>query len=83
MLKEFVFKGIHSGDDDIQSDTTHGDKKEWWEFWKKIERPIKFYYSNTKYPKVFVNTSNHALGEKYNNPNLWKWEYVTWETICL
>ncbi|MDH3677383.1 MAG: hypothetical protein OEQ12_03685 [Nitrosopumilus sp.] len=74
--KYFKFVGIHSGNDNIESDTTHEDK--WWQFWKKFERPIKFYYANTNHPKIFVNTSNHALAGKDNNPHLWKWEYVTW-----
>jgi hypothetical protein len=76
--KNFRFKGIYSNNDTIEKDTTHGDKKEWWQFWKKIDRGIKWYYSSTCYPKVFVNTSNHALAEKDNNIHLWKWEYVTW-----
>ena len=76
--KEFKFQGIHCGEYDIRYDTTHGDKKKSWQFWKKIERPIEFYYANTRHPKIFINTSNHALGEKDNNPHLWKWEYVTW-----
>lgn len=76
--KKFMFEGIYSDDKDIRSDTTHGDKKSWWNFWRVPRRPIKFYYTATRFPKIYVNTSNHALAEHDNNRNLWKWEYVTW-----
>jgi len=78
--KKFNFKGIYSKKNTtLENDMTHGDKKEWWEFWKTIkDREIDCYYSTTKFPKIYVNTANHALAGHDNNPGLWKWEYVTW-----
>ena len=78
--KKFNFQGIYSKKDTtLENDMTHGDKKEWWEFWKIIkDREIDCYYSSTKSPKIYVNTANHALAGHDNNPGLWKWEYVTW-----
>lgn len=76
--KKFIFEGIYSNDKDIRSDTTHGDKKHWWNFWQVPKHPIKLYYSSTRFPKVYVNTSNHALAEHDNNRDLWKWEYISW-----
>ena len=76
--KKFVFEGIYSEDKTIKSDTTHGDKRSWFHFWGVPKRPIKFYYTTSRFPKVYVNTSNHAMAGHDNNRNLWKWEYVTW-----
>lgn len=76
--EKFVFEGIYSKDNTILHDTTHGDKKHWWSFCKVPKRNIDLYYASTRFPKIFVNTSNHALAGHDNNRNLWKWEYITW-----
>jgi len=75
---KFIFEGIYSEDKTILHDTTHGDKKHWWNFGIIPKRNIDLYYVSTRFPKIFVNTSNHALSGRDNNRNLWKWEYVTW-----
>ena len=75
---KFVFEGIYSEDKTILHDTTHGDKKHWWNFGGVPKRNIDLYYVSTRFPKIFVNTSDHALAGHDNNRNLWKWEYVTW-----
>jgi len=40
---------------------------------------VAYYYENEKHPVVFVNTSNHAMGEVDTNHNLWKREYTPWK----
>lgn len=71
------FPGIYSNDDDLNADSTHGDNDGW--FSRAPARDIKSYYSDENHPVIFINTSNHAMGEKDNNPQFWKWEYVAWE----
>ncbi|MGI0037935.1 MAG: hypothetical protein ACRD99_06225 [Nitrososphaera sp.] len=66
-----IFKGIYSGDYNLEFDTIHGDKD-------AVEHGIEYYFMDTLHPIVFVNTSNHAMAEHDNNHELWKWEYVPW-----
>ncbi|MGI9566778.1 MAG: hypothetical protein ACR2LL_07170 [Nitrosopumilus sp.] len=75
---KFIFEGIYSENKTVLHDTTHGDKKHWWNFNRVPKRDVDLYYSSTRFPKIFVNTSNHALAGHDNNRNLWKWEYITW-----
>jgi len=67
----FIFKGIYSGNQELNSDSTHGDPI-------GRKREVKYFFSNDKHPIVFVNTSNHAMAEHDTNTRLWKWEYVPW-----
>jgi hypothetical protein len=67
----FVFQSIYSGDHDLEYDTIHLDK----EYQK---RQIEYYFMDYFHPVVFVNTSNHAMAGHDNNPELWKWEYLSW-----
>lgn len=69
----FIFKGIYSGDRTLEFDTIHFDNPP-----NVPHRPIGYYFSDHLHPIVFINTSNHALAGHDNNPNLWKWEYVSW-----
>lgn len=74
---EFQFPGIYSDDYTLKDDTIHEDRT--W-FWAKVPKhDIKYYYSNTNHPIVFVNTSNHAMAEHDTNHQFWKWEYAAWE----
>jgi len=77
--KKFAFTGIYSDGEDLVADDVHGDKQRWWHFGRIKKRPIKSYFSTRLHPKIFVNTSNHAMAGHDNNPRLWKWEYLTWE----
>jgi hypothetical protein len=72
-----IFKGIYSGKYDLEYDSIHEDKG--WLFRKIPTRKIHYYYTNNRHPIIFINTSNHAMAEHDNNPNLWKWEYCGWE----
>ena len=74
----FVFENIYSKEKNIVHDDVHYDKKFWF-FGKVKKRPVSFYYDSTRYPKVFINTSNHAMAGHDNNDRLWKWEYVYWD----
>lgn len=69
--QSFTFEKIYSGQDTIDNFMSHGDQN----------KPIPKHKIETlliayAHPKVFVNTSNHALAEHDNNRNLWKWEYA-------
>jgi len=77
--ENFAFTGIYSDGKDLIEDDVHGDKQWWWHFGRIKKRPIKSYYSTKLHPKIFVNTSNHAMAGRDSNPRLWKWEYLTWE----
>ncbi|MBI1828287.1 MAG: hypothetical protein HY222_03880 [Thaumarchaeota archaeon] len=82
MLKQevpenFQFKGIYSGENNIEKDDIHEDKEI--EDGRAPTHTIKYYFANTKHPIVFINTANHAMAEHDTNQNLWKWEYVAWE----
>jgi hypothetical protein len=74
---EFTFESIYSGKYTLYDDSIHEDKPD-----EKGVVPfhkIKYYFSSTLHPIVFVNTSNHALAEHDNNHFHWKWEYAAWE----
>ncbi len=73
----FQFKGIYSGQNDIQKDDIHEDKPDI-NGNSPLHR-ITYYFANVKHPVVFINTSNHAMAEFDTNKRLWKWEYVVWE----
>lgn len=77
VAKNFKFPGIYSDGNDIQQDDVHEDKPD--SNSNVPQRKIKYYFSNTKHPIVFVNTSNHAMAEHDTNHRLWKWEYIAWE----
>lgn len=68
----FVFEGIHSGQYGIEHDTIHLDKP------PAPKRPIEYYFLDHYHPIIFINTSNHAMGEHDNNHDIWKWEYIPW-----
>lgn len=67
----FVFQSIYSGNHGLEYDTIHLDKE-------YQEREIEYYFMDYFHPEVFVNTSNHAMAGHDNNPELWKWEYLSW-----
>jgi hypothetical protein len=68
---EFLdFENIYSGENDIQQDSIHLDR------WGVN---IKYYFGNLRHPIIFINTSNHAMGEHDTNHELWKWEYIAWQ----
>jgi len=71
----FTFESIYSDNNEINTDTIHGDKKP-----PPPKRPIKYYFINQNHPIVFINTSNHAMAEHDTNNKLWKWEYIPWLT---
>ena len=75
--EHFRFEGIYSGQNDIQKDDIHEDKPDL--NGNVPVHDIKYYFTNTKHPIVFINTSNHAMAEFDTNKRLWKWEYVAWE----
>jgi len=64
------FGEIYSGDNNIQEDSIHLDKR---------GISIKYYFGNLRHPIIFINTSNHAMAEHDTNHELWKWEYVGWQ----
>ncbi len=64
------FPKIYSGDNNIQKDSIHIDKR---------DVTIKYYFGNGRHPIIFVNTSNHAMAEHDTNHRLWKWEYIAWQ----
>ncbi|MFB5648957.1 MAG: hypothetical protein ACE5RM_05690 [Candidatus Nitrosomaritimum aestuariumsis] len=77
--KYYTFENIYSGKYTLFYDSVHEDKPD-----TKGGVPIheiKYYFSNTNHPIVFVNTSNHALAEHDNNHYHWKWEYAAWEEL--
>ena len=73
----YTFELIYSGKYTLYHDSIHEDKPD-----KQGNIPnhkIKYYFSSTNHPVVFVNTSNHAIAEHDNNHYHWKWEYAAWE----
>jgi len=66
----FDFPFIYSAENNIQKDSIHVDRYGIF---------IKYYFGNLRHPIIFVNTSNHAVGEHDTNHNLWKWEYIAWQ----
>jgi hypothetical protein len=64
------FPNIYSSENTIQADSVHINK---------LGVKIKYFYGDSNHPIVFVNTSNHAMGEHDTNHRLWKWEYIAWE----
>ncbi len=72
-----VFPGIYSGKSNIMEDSIHGDRE--WFLRKAPRRRVKYHYSNTMHPIVFINSANHAIAELDNNQTLWKWEFVSWK----
>jgi hypothetical protein len=66
----FTFHNIYSGDNEIMEDNIHLDRD-----WPSPHRAVSNYFVDNFHPVVFINTSNHALGENDNNNMLWKWEY--------
>ena len=72
-LESFIFRNIHSGASNIYHDNIHGDKP------PAPSRKIRRFYQNKRHPKVYINTSNHAMAEFDTNMTMWKWEYKAWE----
>lgn len=72
---EFDFPDIYSGHDNtLEKDDIHGDA---------CNLKIKYCFDeNISRPIIFVNTSNHAMGEIDNNCNKWKIEYRLWDEQC-
>jgi hypothetical protein len=68
----FIFENIYSSDYGLNEDSIHGDPPSHGE----VVHPISYYFVDCNHPVVFVNTSNHAMGEHDSNNMLWKWEYV-------
>lgn len=66
----FDFPSIYSGENGIETDSIHINK---------YCINIKYYFGNLRHPIVFINTSNHAMGEHDTNHRLWKWEYIAWQ----
>ncbi|MFL6524163.1 MAG: hypothetical protein ACJ71B_11890, partial [Nitrososphaera sp.] len=64
------FEKIYSGENGIQQDSIHLDKR---------GINVKYYFGNFRHPIIFINTSNHAMAEHDANHELWKWEYVAWQ----
>ncbi|MFL6489608.1 MAG: hypothetical protein ACJ70V_08325, partial [Nitrososphaera sp.] len=64
------FEKIYSGENGIQQDSIHLDKR---------GINIKYYFGNFRHPIIFINTSNHSMAEHDTNHELWKWEYVAWQ----
>jgi len=75
--EEYTFESIYSGKNTLYADSIHEDKPD--ENGNVPHHKIKYYFSSTLHPIVFVNTSNHALAEHDNNNFHWKWEYAAWE----
>ena len=67
-LADFPF--IYSAENSIEQDSIHVDR---------YGITIKYYFGNLRHPIIFINTSNHAMGEHDTNHRLWKWEYVAWQ----
>ena len=70
----FIFESIYSDDHEMNEDSIHGDTP----LPPAPEHLIRYYFTNQEHPVVFLNTSNHAMGEHDTNNRLWKWEYVAW-----
>lgn len=67
------FSKIYSGHHNLEEDTIHGDQEE-----GLPPHRVRYYADDYNHPIIFINTSNHAMAEHDTNPDLWKWEYVTW-----
>lgn len=79
---DYIFEGIYSGTDSVKNDSTHKDKKS--PFSNDVRKhTIELFLESVNRPIVFVNTSNHALGERDNNQDLWKYEFVVDDKGCL
>jgi hypothetical protein len=73
----FNFINIYSGNSTLKEDSIHKDPP------KSPPHAIRYFagvHNDPKFnhPVVFINTSNHAMSEHDNNPQLWKWEYIPW-----
>lgn len=66
----FTFYHIYSAEKGVLEDDVHEDS-----VLPAPHRTISNYFVDNFHPVVFINTSNHALGENDNNNMLWKWEY--------
>ncbi|HKG70775.1 MAG TPA: hypothetical protein VKA87_02695 [Nitrososphaeraceae archaeon] len=66
----FDFPLIYSAENSIEQDSIHIDR---------YGITIKYYFANLRHPIIFINTSNHAMGEHDTNHRLWKWEYIAWQ----
>ncbi len=75
--ENFEFRGIYSGENDLEQDDIHGDKPD--SNGKVQLHKIKYYFVNTFHPILFINTANHAMSEHDTNHSIWKWEYLPWE----
>jgi hypothetical protein len=64
------FPLIYSAENSIEQDSIHIDR---------YGITIKYYFGNLRHPIIFINTSNHAMGEHDTNHRLWKWEYIAWQ----
>jgi hypothetical protein len=64
------FPSIYSAENSIEHDSIHVDR---------YGITIKYYFGNLRHPIIFINTSNHAMGEHDTNHRLWKWEYIAWQ----
>lgn len=71
--KGLRFKGIYSGNNDLEEDTIHGETED-----NLPPHRVKYYANGYNHPIIFINTSNHAMAEHDTNPDIWKWEYVPW-----
>jgi hypothetical protein len=69
----FRFENVYSGSYGIEEDSVHLTGE---------TRPIVYYFNNTNHPIVFINTSNHAMGETDINSSFWKSEYVPLDRRC-
>jgi hypothetical protein len=58
--KLFEFNNIYSDDYGIEKDSIHGNPK-------PPEVRVKHYFSNYRYPVLFIKTSNHAMAEHDNH----------------
>ncbi len=67
--KLFQFENIYSSDYGIEEDSIHENPR-------PPDVRVKYYFSNYRYPIIFINISNHAMAEHDNNHDLWKWEYI-------
>ncbi len=70
----FVFEGIYSGNQEMNTDSIHGDKAPP----PAPRHSVKYYFLEPRHPVVFINTSNHAMAERDTNEKIWKWEYIAW-----
>jgi len=66
----FEFPFIYSAENGLEHDSIHIDR---------YGITIRYYFGNLRHPIIFINTSNHAMGEHDTNHRLWKWEYIAWQ----